>query len=126
MTDTNSDGKEGRISDVHGGDTAGGNQVDTLSVLSKHPQYKHLIDAQKKRHEEQVATGLNCPKCKGTQGFYYSYTERFTQYVDFEGNPIMCSEDSESWLSKRLRCIDCNTSITKYIKSLDLRDYNAL
>ena len=61
-----------------------------------------------------------CPYCESTGGFYYDRTIKYRMSKSFYG----IIEDNEEievvYENTTKRCIECDESITSYVKSLNL------
>jgi hypothetical protein len=61
-----------------------------------------------------------CPYCKNTTGFTYNRTDKVVLTVDFEGQAYDESIEETIYEHTTRRCIECDESITSYVKSLGL------
>lgn len=59
-----------------------------------------------------VQLHLVCPKCRGSQGYYFKQVKHYQQYVDWFGRPIYADDGEydlgKGYESKTARCIDCD------------------
>jgi hypothetical protein len=58
-----------------------------------------------------------CPFCGSPDGYYDKNIVSYLQYFDFEGNPVLASENNHIKGGKRKYCADCERDITKDIET---------
>ena len=63
-----------------------------------------------------------CPYCESTGGFYYDRTLKFRMSKSFRGIIDDNVEIEVVYENTTKRCVECDESITSYVKSLNLKE----